>query len=141
MSKYITVNSVRYPISEFNYRLRKTADNSSTSYIFRCTAHTDLALIIINDTVDFYQDNEIIFNGVISLKNQLGTVVKLESTKQLAGIPGSHTVNELIYYTDTTLRIPQDFSIRPYDTVSTPIGVIDVNGIVHYGIYSEVVYG
>ena len=141
MSKYVTINLIQYPISAYNFRLRKTADLSSTSYIFRCTLHSKIDVIAIDDPIGFYSDGILIYSGDIKLKTSVGSVLQIESTKNLAGTPSTHTLGELFYYSTSSLRFPLNFNIYPYDTVQTVVGDFVVNEIVHYDIYSEVTYG
>ena len=141
MSKFVKINSIQYPISSFNYRLRQTADATSTSYIFRCTLHTEEDTIAVDDTIEFYSDGALIYTGTVKLKTSVGTVIQIESTKNLAGTPTSHTISEIFFYSSSSVRFPLNFDIYPYDTVHSIAGDLVVNEIVHYDITSEMTYG
>lgn len=141
MSKYVVINSIQYPISIYNLRLRKTADLSSTSYIFRCSLHSETDVIVVDDTIEFYSDGMLIYIGEVKLKTVSGSLIQIESTKNLAGTPDSHTLDELFYYSTSSLRFPLNFDIHPYDTVHSEVGDFVVDEIVHHDIYSELTYG
>jgi len=142
MNLYVKINSIKYSIISYSYRLNNVDLDTKISHLFSCVVVSDNAVISVSDTIELYSDDVLIYSDPINSVIQNGTKFNIRSEKTV-NIPASkeNIIPALLYYSSTTLRVPLDFDIMPLDTLTTPSGTFTASTVINYNIYTEVTIG
>lgn len=141
MNIYAIINSIKYPVSLYSYRLNNVAADTKISHYLNCVILTE-DTIAISDTINFYSDDILIYTDPINevIVNDYKITIRSDKTINTP-ITKENIIADLFYYSSTQMRVPLNFDLIPLDTISTFVGDFAISTVVHYDIYSEVALG
>jgi len=119
-------------ISQFNLK-HKEIETGYTS-ILTIQSPTNIDELFIGDTIQFYQDNELILeSNIIALKDGL-----IVSSAEFSLASGDVSSDKVIFYNATNIRVALDLNIKPGIDFNTDTHDVTIANVTHYGEYSEI---
>lgn len=139
MNLYVKINGVRYPITQYSYRLNAVDSDTKVSHIFNTVVVSKTAVINQGDTIEFYSNDSLIYSDPINTVIKNGSYFDIQSLKEVL-IPVSKNiiVDEVFYYSTVTLRMSLDFDVSPLDTIETVFGNFTAYTLTHSSINTEI---
>lgn len=141
MNLYVKINSIKYPIISYSYRLNNVDNNTKISHLFSCVVVSE-AIISANDTIEFYSDDVLIYSDPINSVIVNGSRISIESEKVI-NVPTSktNTIDIIIFYSTNKIRTSLNLDVIPLDDLETSVGNFTAGKVTNYSFYSEIEIG